>query len=189
MLSWPAQNARVARGSASELGATLAQECAPACQGFRGRTVMAAHIGGWAVTPSHSNVERILETFVEITYNWLTFLLVSSYWDMALIAKDIYRLIYYSNNIASAEELLFYNLPKVYRNWYENFSIERYFAFVDVFPVSFPRDTCYLPYRWVLIEAEGCHECPFCIHTLLDTTKALEQEIMPTILEFEVISS
>ncbi|XP_018008782.1 laminin subunit alpha [Hyalella azteca] len=38
---------------------------------------------------------------------------------------------------------------------------------------------------WVLVDGVGCRECPYCIHTLLDTAGELEAMIMPTINEFE----
>ena len=42
------------------------------------------------------------------------------------------------------------------------------------------------PYRWVLIEDEGCFSCDSCVHNLLDVTDDLKKRIDPVTEEFEV---
>lgn len=47
-------------------------------------------------------------------------------------------------------------------------------------------DSC--PYRWVLVQDQGCHECDVCHHNLLDVTDALANELDPEIEEFQTVA-
>lgn len=47
-------------------------------------------------------------------------------------------------------------------------------------------DSC--PYRWVLVENQGCHECDICHHSLLDVTDAISNELKPVITEFQTVA-
>lgn len=47
-------------------------------------------------------------------------------------------------------------------------------------------DSC--PYRWVLVQDQGCHECDVCHHNLLDVTDAIANELDPVIDEFETVA-
>lgn len=47
-------------------------------------------------------------------------------------------------------------------------------------------DAC--PYRWVLVQDQGCHECDVCHHNLLDVTDAMANELDPVIDEFETVA-
>lgn len=45
-------------------------------------------------------------------------------------------------------------------------------------------DQC--PYRWVLIDGNGCFQCDSCAHDLLDVTDALANLLQPHLSEFDV---
>lgn len=47
-------------------------------------------------------------------------------------------------------------------------------------------DSC--PYRWVLVEDQGCHECDICHHNLLDVTDAISNELQPVIVDFQTVA-
>lgn len=47
-------------------------------------------------------------------------------------------------------------------------------------------DSC--PYRWVLVEDQGCHECDICHHSLLDVTDAISDELSPVIVDFQTVA-
>lgn len=47
-------------------------------------------------------------------------------------------------------------------------------------------DAC--PYRWVLVQDQGCHECDVCHHNLLDVTDAVANELDPVIVEFQTVA-
>lgn len=47
-------------------------------------------------------------------------------------------------------------------------------------------DAC--PYRWVLVQDRGCHDCDICHHALLDVTDSLAAELNPVIVDFQSIA-
>lgn len=47
-------------------------------------------------------------------------------------------------------------------------------------------DSC--PYRWVLVQDQGCHGCDICHHSLLDVTDAIKNELDPVIDEFQTVA-
>lgn len=47
-------------------------------------------------------------------------------------------------------------------------------------------DSC--PYRWVLVQDRGCHECDVCHHSLLDVTDSVANELDPVIVEFQTVA-
>lgn len=47
-------------------------------------------------------------------------------------------------------------------------------------------DSC--PYRWVLVQDQGCHDCDICHHNLLDVTDAISNELNPVIIDFQTVA-
>lgn len=44
------------------------------------------------------------------------------------------------------------------------------------------------PYRWVLVEDQGCHECDICHHSLLDVTDSLAEDLDEVITDFQTVA-